>query len=600
LKNLKINKWHFLKLFYSIALVSVSFLYLNTPFLFENQALVEPILTVLLTAISLAAIIKYRQAYTITGFEILYLLFIFYTQLNAAFLGKFYIIDFIRAFFWVVLYAGLKLFFKSLKNIKTNQFFIWAYFTCILLYLATFFLNNIGLTATINNLFRPNKSVFAILLASQLLFIIPIYLFHKKKSTTAFNKIVSIAITIVLALGIVLLIKTEGRAGWVGFAIGAVYIACHTIENIKTKKHILFAAIIAVCLLLPALFILKSDSSKGRLLIYKVSAPMLNNNWLFGIGNGQLKIQYNQYQAAYFSKASIDSKEALLADNSFFAFNDPLQILIENGVIGFIIWAIAVFFLFKIIITAHINNKDNYLLTAATASFLCISIASFFSYPLQIFPILIQLVVCIAYINALPAKKISFSVVAHHKPVWLNYCLRVACFFILAGSFASIYYKTKAESARQLAKSGFKKQSLEIYQSVKNSIFLDDNTLHLYASELYYNNQLPAAKAIVEKAKKHYCSNEVYRLSGKIESELNNFKQAENDLKKTVYMVPNRMASRFDLLNYYLHVKDTAKAIYWGNSILNMRVKVASNITLSMQENTARILKVVREAQTFQ
>ena len=49
---------------------------------------------------------------------------------------------------------------------------------------------------------------------------------------------------------------------------------------------------------------------------------MLKDNWLWGIGHGQFKAKYNEYQAAYFSSHSIDSKEAVLADNSIYAFND--------------------------------------------------------------------------------------------------------------------------------------------------------------------------------------------------------------------------------------------------------------------------------------
>jgi hypothetical protein len=52
-------------------------------------------------------------------------------------------------------------------------------------------------------------------------------------------------------------------------------------------------------------------------------------------------------------------------------------------------------------------------------------------------------------------------------------------------------------------------------------------------------------------------------------------------------MVPNRMGSRFELMNFYLSQKDTINAIKWANSILKMPVKVPS-------ERTAYMLKATR------
>jgi hypothetical protein len=589
LKNLKPPN-RVLKFFYAIIFLSVNLLYLNAPLLAGNQTLVEPILLGVMTIFCLAAFIKCRNAYTISSFELFYLGFTLYTQLHATLVGKFTITDFTGAVFVIILYFCLKQYFQSQKSLSTKQFLLWVPLTSILLYLITAFLNDMRLPATINHLFSPNKSIFAILLASQLLLTLPIYWFREKNIATAANFFIKTSICIVWALAILLLLKTEGRAGWIGLATGVIYILYRNIKNVKMRRTIVMTGITAICLLLPILLVLKPGSSKGRLLIYKVSANLLRDNWLWGIGNGQFKIKYNQYQAAYFSKADINSKEALLADNSFYAFNDPLQTLIENGIIGFALWAIALYFLFKTTLKVNTNNKSNHLLTAATASFLCISIASLFSYPLQIFPISIHLVTCLAIINTFSGCFNDFSTAKKRKTGWVSHLLIALSLLVFASSVTLLYYEIKVYNAQQLSKSGFKKQSLKIYDGIKNSRFITANTLYLYANGLYYDNQLLEAATIIKKSKLYYCSNEVFRLHGRISSELKNFSDAENNLKTTVYMAPNRMASRFDLLNYYLQVKDTANARYWGNSILKMPVKVPSSITLKIQENTALIL----------
>ncbi len=114
--------------------------------------------------------------------------------------------------------------------------------------------------------------------------------------------------------------------------------------------------------------------------------------------------------------------------------------------------------------------------------------------------------------------------------------------------------------------------------------------LYLYAQELYYINQLTQARETLSRAKKFYCSHDVYKLSAAIESEVKNYKKAEADYITAINMVPNRMVSRNELFEFYLERKDTARAIYWANSILNMPVKVVSEKTKNIRQKTKEIL----------
>lgn len=73
-------------------------------------------------------------------------------------------------------------------------------------------------------------------------------------------------------------------------------------------------------------------------------------------------------------------------------------------------------------------------------------------------------------------------------------------------------------------------------------------------------------------------------------NELGNYKEAEKEYQISLYMVPNRMKSRYDLMNLYLQQKDTANAIYWANSILEMPVKIPSQVTRQLQIQTKGLL----------
>lgn len=89
-------------------------------------------------------------------------------------------------------------------------------------------------------------------------------------------------------------------------------------------------------LIFVALFMLKLDSSLGRVLIYKVSGQMLKDNWLSGFGFGKFYEQYLYYQSAYFEKGYYTTKELILAGNTHYVFNEYWKLVVELG-----IWIIA-------------------------------------------------------------------------------------------------------------------------------------------------------------------------------------------------------------------------------------------------------------------
>jgi hypothetical protein len=192
--------------------------------------------------------------------------------------------------------------------------YVLLYLTCALLLIYLFVW--CGDEKEISQFFGiHNKSIFSILLASQITFALPQLSHHKDQPGSL--KIIHYLCMIIIAASLLLLFLTGGRAGWIGFMAAMIYIAFRFFNVYRIKKLFAYIAcpfVVLICLLL---FWYKPDSSRGRMLIYKISAGMLKDNRLTGIGYGQFKVKYNECQAVYFSSHNIDSKEALLADNSF-------------------------------------------------------------------------------------------------------------------------------------------------------------------------------------------------------------------------------------------------------------------------------------------
>lgn len=438
-----------------------------------------------------------------------------------------------------------------------------------------------------SHFFYSNESIVSILLSSLYLLVVAIVANYQKK----LNRFTKTIFGLLLFIGIYLLISTNGRAGWIGFIAGLFFLNKSIFLFSKAAPKSSLLALLFIPFLFVLLFWLKKDSSLGRLFIYKVSAGIFKDNWLWGIGFGKFKVQYNLYQAAYFSSHSIDSKEALLADNTFYGFNDVSQLLIEMGVIGF-----ASLLITAILVVTHfrrytVKSSKAHLYYGTLSAFICIMVASLFSYPFHVFGIQLIALVLLALM--------LFSIELQNTPAQKNkyillYAKTICCgsiLFLIFYGYNKMTLINKSAEAFDLSRTGFKNQSLKIYKALSESYNKDGPTLFSYGKQLYYSNQLTTAYSILQETKKYYTDNEVYKLSASISYELGDIKQAEEDYKTALYMVPNRMISRYELFTFYLTIKDTANAIYWGHSILQMPVKVPSVTTENLQTQTKIILQ---------
>lgn len=98
------------------------------------------------------------------------------------------------------------------------------------------------------------------------------------------------------------------------------------------------------------LFYYKEMSSFGRLLIWKISLDASLDNFWLGIGLGKFSYQYPIWQANYFANLkTIPITEYLAAGETYYAFNEWIQLFTELGFIRFaiLLFSLAVFFLTK-------------------------------------------------------------------------------------------------------------------------------------------------------------------------------------------------------------------------------------------------------------
>lgn len=280
--------------------------------------------------------------------------------------------------------AGSKTFINlySLSKYLRPYVFICGLNIFSLLFYGAFVVHYGSLEPILQTAAFGNKSMFGILLAAQLLFLLPLF------STEIINRQVPIktALLLLFISMLLLLFFTFSRSAWIGFAAGSLFIVSQYFPA-RRKYRVYYWLILSLSVIgLSSLIFFKQDSTNGRFFIYKIAGAIYKDYWLKGIGWGQYKVKHNLYQAAYFEKHGINSREALLADNTFYAFNDAGQFIIEGGLAGLVLLLLACYYGLKHIRRLSNIKKYRPIYLSATASLLCIVVASFFLIHFMFFP----------------------------------------------------------------------------------------------------------------------------------------------------------------------------------------------------------------------
>nr|WP_272879081.1 O-antigen ligase family protein [Clostridium sp. Cult2] len=168
------------------------------------------------------------------------------------------------------------------------------------------------------------------------------------------KKAIFLISSLILILALVL---TLSRGGWVGFAFGIF------IFVLLMEKRLLLSIIPLVLggvYFLPQSILNRitsivnfADSSNTyRIKMWRITLDIIRDHWLVGVGFGHLPF-----------KATFETYIRTMP--TYHAHNTYLETMAETGILGFIIFVIFLFVLFKYSIKKLVKGKDSYIKTMA-------------------------------------------------------------------------------------------------------------------------------------------------------------------------------------------------------------------------------------------
>ncbi|WDF69710.1 O-antigen ligase family protein [Sphingobacterium oryzagri] len=404
------------------------------------------------------------------------------------------------------------------------------------------------------------------------------------------KRYIALGICYLLLFCILLIVPSLGsRASLIGLIAIFALIYRNDIKTYffegKYKKIILCLALALGVLSFSAVLYFKSGSTVGRAMILKNSFNMFLDSPVWGVGLGEFKNNYMLYQAEGFSRESLlNSKES--ADNVVYAFNDPLQFIVENGIIiGFVV-------LFWILGILKNNDHSDFFVLVSFLGAITILVFSLFSYVSDILPLkLLLLFYLTSLINVKSQLKWMIDI-CKVKKIIVPF---TAILIVGTGTllyFTVLYRQTFKvwEAAKKKYQYGFYAEAAANYKMLLSDLDENPRFLTEYGKCAYFLKDYDLSVQLLEKARS-YTSNTVIETSlGDVYKALKRYSEAEQCYLLALKMRPHSFYNAYLLLDLSQSIGDVKKSKKYASIILDTPVKISSPAVKEIRNRAISII----------
>lgn len=129
------------------------------------------------------------------------------------------------------------------------------------------------------------------------------------------------------------------RTAWLACMLSIIPILTTQLKK-STQKASVSIFVLFICLMATAIsfYQLKKESADGRLFIWKITYSIVKEHSLFGIAIGNFPGFYGEAQEEYFREGKGNEYEKMLAGAPDTAYNEYLQIWVETGIFGLMLY----------------------------------------------------------------------------------------------------------------------------------------------------------------------------------------------------------------------------------------------------------------------
>lgn len=333
-------------------------------------------------------------------------------------------------------------------------------------------------------------------------------------------------------------------------------------ELVRGKKKYLLLCFTALLLL-----VLNMPSVKGRMHILNISSKAIAGR--FPHNAASYAYIYNHNQIEYFRQNGLGSRAAYVADEGGYALNDVLQMIILHGLPGLIV----MLSLYSVFLFALWTSRKQAGIKLYLLPLLPYYIFIPFSYPLQL-PLL---AFCFIILH-LPLLFYFSRVNGHVKfarAVRLLLIILAPVFTVafIIQSQSNGLYQSKMNKAIDTWGAGFHNDALGQLEKLDEQLCRDKKFIYHKAKYMHLSDRNNKAVLFLSAHHEHGCGYDYHILSGDVYNELGALLHAANEYKNALYLVPQKLESRYKLMQLYNNMGKKDSAIYYARQLLNTRLK---------------------------
>ena len=368
--------------------------------------------------------------------------------------------------------------------------------------------------------------------------------------------------TVVVSIAGIALLLSSSRSGIIAGCVILALLFFRTRTALKWK--------IAMSLLLLFVFIasvtyFKTDSVKGRMLIWRCTLDLINSDIWLGQGWGAFAAHYMDVQANYFMRHP-DSGYAFFADNVTHPFNEILSVLVVGGLFGFAVLLLYIFFLFYCYKKAP-SDVGIASLLSLVGIFVCSLFSYPFTYPFTWFIVLLSSWILIH--NAFHELLISSG---------MKLLMRACILLIVSFGTLGLCDRIKAELSWKHTYEYVTNidERLSAYKSLINRLGENPFFLYNYAIELYKAKHYNDCLLVAQRCRDYWADYDLELLLGNTCQELNQLQEAELHYQEAARMCPIRFLPMYRLALLYRKWGKMEKSDSIAREILHKPIKVLS------------------------
>lgn len=345
----------------------------------------------------------------------------------------------------------------------------------------------------------------------------------------------------------------------------------------QQRQRVVMVVVGGFCVLLLAgylLFVLKPDSARGRLFMWKITCRAIAEKPLTGYGIHNFAAAYGNAQETYFAAGDYEPWEERVAGSPEYAFNEYLQAAVELGI------PLAVCLLVVVVLCLYRGvRKGRYGICGAILSLM---IFSFSSYPLQL-PVFIVtfgglLVACLSGADRWQwlAPAVSVGIIGGFR---LKNDLQVeqAC---REWMNARVLYNAGAYQSAE-------KEYGRLYPLLRDRA----SFLFEYGHGLHKQQQFSKSNRILKEALQRSCDPMILNVIGKNYQQMGDCLSAEDWFIRSTHRLPGRIYPYYLLAKLYAEPSfrqpDKFEKMKW--MVLTKEPKVHSTAIRQMREEIKKI-----------